>query len=266
MAGLGKRMAMIIALCLYHELSCLAQVGVSSDSLQTAHKPGVFTNGFIDVMNSGQVNASARFLKIYLGEPGKISIPLSIYSGVSANNFRTQGVSFGQSTNDHLYAAFINPLSGIMNISADGIVFLKLGNQFSRVGFPFHFGERVLTGFRMGTVAGPQTARPVNFLNTFATTGLYFQTGAWEKNTARNIGLCWLVLTVHGCYTHPNMLRSFLPVLESNGIYTGYSVGFGVHINNLLNLRIVYYKYTKPPEIEYSLPVYQFTFNYSFRN
>src|SRR5688572_18589531 len=56
------------------------------------HKPEIFTSGFIDIINNGQVNASARFVRLNVGEPGKFSVPLSFYSGVSTNNFQnTQG-------------------------------------------------------------------------------------------------------------------------------------------------------------------------------
>lgn len=41
-------------------------------------------------------------------------------------------------------------------------------------------------------------------------------------------------------------------------------MGFGIEINNLVNIKGIYYKYTKKPEIEYGLPIYQFSFNYSF--
>ncbi|MBL0147076.1 MAG: hypothetical protein IPP48_16530 [Chitinophagaceae bacterium] len=57
-----------------------------------------------------------------------------------------------------------------------------------------------------------------------------------------------------------------MPDIETNGIYTGFSVGFGVEINNLVNLKAIYYKYTKASEIDYGLPIYQFSFNYSLKN
>jgi hypothetical protein len=54
------------------------------------YKPEIFTSGFIDVMNNGQVNGSARFIRLLIGEPGKFAIPLSLYGGVSNNNFQNQ--------------------------------------------------------------------------------------------------------------------------------------------------------------------------------
>ena len=75
-------------------------------------------------MNSGQVNASARFIRLFIGEPVKFALPISFYGGVSNNNFQHQQ-SGGQllRTNDHLVNQYINPMSGLINISIEGIVF-----------------------------------------------------------------------------------------------------------------------------------------------
>ncbi len=39
----------------------LAQHLISTDTIKKGLKPEIFSSGFIDVMNNGQVNASARF-------------------------------------------------------------------------------------------------------------------------------------------------------------------------------------------------------------
>ena len=80
------------------------------------------------------------------------------------------------------------------------------------------------------------------------------------------MGLFWLSLRYIGCYTNPVQLKEFLPDINTSGIYTGYCLGFGVEINNLVNIKVLYYKYTKQPEIDYYLPIYQFSFNYSIKN
>jgi hypothetical protein len=231
-------------------------------------KPEIFTNGFIDVMNNGQVNASARFIRLYVGEPGSFAIPLSLYGGVSNNNFQGQGQSAtGQllRSNDHLVNQYINPLSGLINISIDGIHFFKKTERVTKSGLLYHFGERVLTGVRIGPVTNTQTGKPTNFLNSFSSLGLYIQTGAWERSNAKNVGVFWLASRYHFCYTNPKNIKEFLPDITTNGMYTGYSVGFGVEINNLVNLKAIYYKYTKAPEIDYGLAIYQFSFNYSLK-
>lgn len=129
----------------------------------------------------------------------------------------------------------------------------------------YHFGERVLTGIRTGLVANPSTGKPHNFFNTFWASGLYVQTGAWERSNTKNIGLSWLAFRYIWCYTTPGQLKEMMPDIATNGIYNGYSIAWGVEISKLVNIRVVYYKYLKKPEIDYSLPIYQFSFNYSMK-
>lgn len=245
---------------------CISQTKAVRDTVKI-YKPEIFTSGFIDIINNGQVNASARFIRLFIGEPGKFSIPLSFYSGVSNNSFQNQYNSGSlRGNNDHLVNQYINPLSGLVNISIDDIIYFKHTPKVTKTGFLYHLGERVLTGYRTGLVTDPQTGKPANFLNGFANLGLYFQTGAWERNNAKNVGVFWLALRYIGCYTNPKQINEFLPDTFTNGIYHGYSAGFGVEINSLVNLKVLYYRYVKQPEIDYSLPIYQFSFNYSLKN
>lgn len=230
------------------------------------YKPEIFTSGFIDILNSGQVNASSRFIRLFIGEPGKFAVPLSLYSGVSSNNFQNS-VATLQRNNDVLVTNFINPLSGLANISIDGVIFFnRKKEKVSKAGLLYHFGERILTGVRTGLITNPTTAKPVNFLNSFGSLGFYFQTGAWEKNNSRNVGISWLALRYIICYTNSTQLKQFMPDIETNGVYNGYSVAWGVEITKLVNIKVVYYKYTKKPEIDYFLPIYQFSFNYALKN
>ena len=229
-------------------------------------KPEIFTSGFIDIMNNGQVNASARFIRLYIGEPGKFAVPLSFYSGVSSNNFQNQTSSSGSKTNEQLVTAFINPLSGLINLSSDGMSFFSKTKKITKLGFTYHIGERVLTGYKTGPVNNPQTGKPVNFFNTFGSLGFYFQTGAWERSNSSNMGLFWMSLRYIACYSSAKQIKEFLPDIKTNGIYDGWSFGFGVEINNLINVKALYYKYSKKPEIDYGLPIYQFTFNYALKN
>ncbi|MBL0147077.1 MAG: hypothetical protein IPP48_16535 [Chitinophagaceae bacterium] len=63
---------------------------------------------------------------MYIGEPGKFAIPLSLYGGVSSNNFQNQqSASQLLKSNDHLVNQYINPLSGLINVSIDGVKFLR---------------------------------------------------------------------------------------------------------------------------------------------
>ncbi len=243
-----------------------------TDTIKTVYpkssilKPEILTSGFIDIINNGQVNASARFIRLFIGEPGKLAIPLSIYSGVSSNNFQNQQTQNGQRSNEHLVNSFINPLSGLTNISIDGIIFIY-GKEVkvTRAGFLYHGGMRILTGYKSGLTTDPSVGKPINFLNSYGTAGLYFQTGAWERNNAKNVGVFWLAGRYIICKTGDKQLKQFMPGIQTNGVYTGWSLAWGVEINNLVNIKVVYYQYLKKPEIDYSLPIYQFSFNYSLR-
>ncbi len=231
----------------------------------SAYKPEIFTSGFIDIINNGQVNASARFVRLFIGEPGKFAIPLSLYSGVSSNNFQNTQ-SFSQRSNDALITNFINPLCGLANISVDGIAFFnKKSTKVTKAGLLYHTGARILTGIRTGPVTDPATGKPVNFLNSFGSLGVYFQTGAWDRNNSKNVGISWFAFRYIGCYTNPGQLKEFLPAVETNGLYHGWSLAWGVEINNFVNIKVLYYKYVRKPEINYSLPIYQFSFNYTLK-
>lgn len=229
------------------------------------YKPEIFTSGFIDIVNNGQINASARFIRLFIGEPGKIVLPLSFYSGVSSNNFQQQIPGLPQS-NENLVTQYINPLSGLANLSVDGVIyFTRKKEKLTKTGLLYHVGERVLSGVRTGPITDPMTGKPLNFLNGFGALGLYIQTGAWERSNNKNMGLTWLAWRYITCYTNPEQLKILMPDIQTNGVYKGWSVGWGVEITRLVNIKVIYYKYSKAPEIDYSVPIYQFSFNYSLK-
>lgn len=235
------------------------------DTILNKRKSEIFSSGFIEIMNNGQVNASARFVKLYIGEQGKLCFPVSFYGGVSNNSFEQQTPALAKS-NDHLVNQYINPLSGLMNISVEDIKYFSKSKRITKTGIIYRLGERVLNGVRTGEIDDPQTGKPTTFLNSFAFGGLLFQTSAWENTNTQNIGNFWCAVRYHLCYSNPKSIKEFLPKIKTNGIYTGYSLGLGIEIDKLINIKIIYYKYTKLPEIDFSMPIYQFTFNYTVNN
>jgi hypothetical protein len=242
-------------------LTCAAQVR-DSGSLS---KPDVLNSGYIDILTNGQINASARLIRLLVGEPGHFAIPVSIYSGVSSNNFQNLQNFQGRS-NQHLINDFINPLSGLVNISFEGLLLLKAKKKkLTRSGFVYQAGEKVLTGYYEGAAGDPNTGKPVNFLSSVFVFGFYFQTGAWERNNSKNIGISWSVFRYILSYTGKEQLRNFLAAENPNGFYHGWSLGWGIEISNLVSIRILYYKYLKSPPVDYSFPICQVTFNYSVK-
>jgi hypothetical protein len=234
--------------------------------LQVNKKAEILTSGFIDLVSNGQVNASARFMRLYIGEPGKFVIPLCIYTGVSSNNFQGQQIGGSVRNNEQLVNNLINPLGGLANISIEGILFLKHNrSSMTATGILYHGGLRVLTGYKTGLITDPSTGRPINFLNSFGTGGLYFQTGAWERNNSKNIGVCWVAGRYIICKSGSGQLKNIMSNIQTSGFYHGWSAAWGVEINDIVNIKVIYYKYVKAPELDFSQPIYQFSFNYSLK-
>ena len=176
--------------CQQEEDSTAEEEDIDSTEISTVknRKPELFTSGFIDVFNSGQVNASARFLRLNIGEPGKFSVPLSFYSGVSSNNFQSQATpSYSPKSNAQLIIDYINPLSGLINVSSESVIFFTKTEKITKPGFTYQIGERLLTGYK--TVyeneeeheSGTESIVPVNFFNTFRQRGLVFSNRSLGK-------------------------------------------------------------------------------------
>jgi hypothetical protein len=49
-------------------LAAVVCLGQEQDSVGL-RKPEVLNSGFIDILTNGQINASARFIRLYIGEP-----------------------------------------------------------------------------------------------------------------------------------------------------------------------------------------------------
>lgn len=252
-------------------LFCTSVKGQVKDSarqnmLKQSTKPEILSAGFIDIVNNGQVNASARFIRLFIGEPGRFSIPLSVYSGVSSNNFQNPQMQPGLRSNEHLLNNFLNPLSGIINFTVEGIPGFSKKIKLTKLGILYHSGIRVLTGYKIGLITDPTTGRPVNFINLYACSGIFFQTGAWERNNAKNMGIFWIAARYIVTQSDKKHLLIILPDTGQAGFYQGISVGGGVEINGLVNIKLVHYKYLPAAPLTLSAPIYQFSFNYSLRN
>jgi len=251
-------MNFLLFICLLLAATCRAQT-------DSGKGPALFSSGFIDVISNGQVHAAARLLKVHIGEPGKWTLPLSLYSGVSANNFQNAYPAAGTRSNDHLPNQLINPLSGMVNVSVEGTRKLFHNGLHTQWGLLWQAGERLLTGYRMGGLTDPTTGKPVHFLSAFATAGVYFQTAARERSGGGKTGIFWLSARYIGSANPASTLRNIIPGIQTNGIYTGYAFGWGMEIIQLVQIRMVYYKYLKAPELDYGRSVYQFSFQYAWK-
>jgi hypothetical protein len=247
-------------------LLALQGMAAPGDSLLRKTKPAktdFFNAGFIDLVSSGQVSAAARLIRLMIGEPGKWAIPLTVYGGVSNAAFPQQNAMSYNRNNEHLIAQFITPLSGLLNFSVEGLHRFPGTKEYTQWGLLYQVGERILTGTQPAMFSNPYSARPHNFLNSYAVGGFYFQTGAWERDRNGQLGICWMSARIHLCYTDPKQLAVFLNGENTSGVYAGYSLGFGIEISYLVHIKAIYYRYTKAPEPAYGWPLYQFSFNYA---
>lgn len=123
----------------------------------------------------------------------------------------------------------------------------------------YQAGEKMLTGIHFITL------KNINFFSTYANTGILFQTGAWEKKWEKNMGIFWILGRVHIVRTS-NTFESVSGYPPDRRFFKGYSIGFGIEINNVLNIKSFFYKYIKPAASNFDIPIYQITFNYSLKN
>lgn len=231
----------------------------TNPAVQQPKKPELFNSGFIDFQNSGQMNASARVFKIYIGEPQKFMLPISVYSGVSGNNYNT-GNNINSRGSEQMILGLINPMSGVFNLSTDNTFrFNKKTKSLTGFSFVYQLGEKMITGQQAFTY------KTFSFFSTYANSGLLFQTGAWEKDKERNMGVFWLLFRYHLVQTSNTFLKlSGYP--PDNKLFKGYSIGMGIEINNVLNIKSYYYRYINPGADIFDIPIFQLTFNYSMRN
>jgi len=217
-------------------------------------KPEILSGGFIDFAQNGQMNASARLFRLYIGEPGKFQIPVSVYTGVSANNFSVN------SGNEDIILHLINPGAGIFNMSFDGInPVISKKSKITSVQLQYQ------AGFRFLSIYNKQLYENINFFNVIGCAGLSFVTGAWESSKINNIGLFWL--NVRGLYSaNPKEIFSdFFSVPVKNNLLA-YSVGLGIEITQTLNIKVFYFHFLNNRESEeFTQPFLQITFNYSMR-
>ena len=76
----------------------------------TRHPSSTFAGGTLDILQGGQMNASARLFRLYLGRPGQKGVPLSISTGVMA------GALAGYPLQDEGVSSLVNPAAGLLNM------------------------------------------------------------------------------------------------------------------------------------------------------
>jgi len=228
--------------------------GKTQFSTNQLSKPEILSGGFIDIVQNGQMNASARLFRLYIGEPGKFQVPVSVYTGVSANGFSNNP------QNQDFVLTLINPGSGIFNMSFDGNnKLLGLKGKITTLQLQYQ------AGFRFLNIYNKNIFKNTTFFNTIGGVGLTFVTGAWERNKANNIGVFWLNLRALYSNNPPSVLNDIflIPVIQN---LLAYSAGMGIEISQSLNVKVFYFHFLNNRDITaFTQPFLQLSFNYSLR-
>jgi hypothetical protein len=219
----------------------------------TRYKPAVLSGGSIDFINNRQLSTTTQVFRLYIGEPGKFQLPVSIFTGVSSNklpNSRQQ---------DELAANLINPGAGLLNIFAERQFPLIVSpSNISSILIPAQCGVRILSGHN-------PAYRALNFFNAISWVGITFLTGVWEKNNLTKPGFCWVSFrTIYSYSPSSSLIQFFADSVSSS--HFGYSGSFGLEISSTLSFRINYFHFlTHQHMAAFRTPVLQLSVNYSSR-
>ncbi|HUR10385.1 MAG TPA: hypothetical protein VM012_03400 [Flavitalea sp.] len=252
-----KNVLVLLCLCCWSKLfSQVADSGLLRQyrPAEPDTKTELFTNGFVDVLNNGYTNASARIFRLYVGQPGRFALPLSLYTGVAANNFNPSLFR----SNDELILQLINPLSGILNISVEGRSSGKKNSSLTRIGGQYQGGSKLLSAH------DPSFLRTITFLHSFVNAGIFFQTGAWERNKQQEVGIFWVLLRILAATSSSTLIEILLHHSVRQPI-VGFSIGTGIEINKVLNMKVFYYHYLNQEKPLSRLDIFHLSFNYSMK-
>jgi hypothetical protein len=219
-----------------------------------ASKPEILSGGFIDILQNGQMNASARLFRLYIGEPGKFQLPVSVYTGVSANNFSNSPAS------EDILLTLINPGTGIFNMCFDGNTKLTGGRKkLTTFLLQYQAGLRFLSAYNRISLVN------TTFFNLVSGAGFTFITGAWEKNKTTNLGAFWLNLRALYSNSPRAILKDFFAAPIATDMF-GYSAGMGIEISQALNVKVFYFRFLNNQEIAaFTQPFLELSFTYSVR-
>lgn len=211
-------------------------------------------NGFLDLLTDGSVQASARILRINIGEYDKFYLPLYIYSGVSENTFGSSKL------NRSTVSSLLNTAGGLLNFSFNGLQ--KIAESSSgdtRLKFAYQFGGRMING--KDTI----TKDNLNFFNALGNAGLFFQTNAWPDNDPKNKGVFYIQAKATGTSSSPEKLKRVFGDMKDN-FFWGYTLDAGIEINKVINLKVGLYQFVNNQGIEaIKKPTVKFSLDYTLK-
>lgn len=212
-------------------------------------------NGFVDFLTDGNIQASARLLRINIGERNKFYLPFFIYTGAAGNAFGEDKL------NKTTVSNLLNPIGGTVNLSFNGLQNLIKGEGVTKLKFAYQLGGRMLNG------KDSLTQENITFFNGFGNIGLFFQTGAWPADDPDNMGIFYFqVKLISSISGKDNFKKIFGTNSLNNDYLLGYSVDAGIEINKVINVKLGIYQYTNNSGISlFKDPVVKFSLDYSLK-
>lgn len=222
--------------------------------------------GMMEIGQGGQLQASARVVRLVIGEPGNWQIPLSVYSGVLQPGAASMNAtSLNNRLNESITWQLYSPWSGVLNFGFEGQRLWSHGGTQSSFRFVFQFGERMLSGYRTGPINDPLSGKQYAFWNHYAVAGWVLQTGAWERANPKNLGRGWVMARMHLSYSAPEQYRFLFPIAALRGLYGGASLGLGIEVSRVVQIRCANYWPIRGPEWTSSRNLTQFSFQYNWK-
>ena len=212
-------------------------------------------NGFVDFLSDGNIQASARLLRINIGDRNKFYLPFFIYTGTAGNAFG------GDKLNKTTVSNLLNPIGGTINLSFNGLQNLIKGESVTKLKFAYQLGGRTMNG------KDSLTQENVNFFNGFANLGLFFQTGAWTPDDPSNMGIFYIQAKLISSFSsNGNLQKIFGNSSINKGYLLGYSIDAGIEINKVINVKLGVYQYTNNSGIALLKdPIVKFSLDYSLK-
>lgn len=265
---IGRIVCLLLPICMQAQPANLSSRTKPGDSSirRLVEAPDWLSAGMMEVGQGGQLQAAARIVRLFIGEPGKWQLPLSLYSGVAQPGTSSTGTNVSSTrSNETITWQLYSAWSGMINLGFEGQRRWRSWGPQSGLRFVFQVGERILSGYRVSVPSDPLNGKQQLLWNHYLVAGWVFHTGAWERSDPRNLGRGWVMFRGHLNYSSPDVLRWLFPLPRLRGIYGGGSLALGIEVSRVVNLRaMVCWPWLRP---EWSMPrsLTQLSFQYNWK-
>jgi len=189
-----------------------------------------FGKGLVDYGFSGQLQTTAQFLKVNLGEPQGFYVPIYLLVGATSGDFGADKVNKGT------ILGLVNSTGGVVNLSGNFYANLyKSKSGITNLKFSTLAGAKVVSG-RDSTSGGQ--LKPAAFIES----GLYFQTGAWADGTDyQDGGVFWIQARYALIAMSQDDLKTFFGNNQGQ-MPSGPKIEMGIFIKDRVNVKLSFYK------------------------